>query len=120
MEGVDPRRWHPRASSRFPGWPHRRPSYRRRWSIGRGSSKNMVASLSGIYPHAGYQRFFASGLAPGNPRQKGDQMTFEEICKLDSMVLALYQEATAFRVLSETGQRIRIWDAERAAKLRPD
>jgi hypothetical protein len=47
-------------------------------------------------------------------------MTFEEICKLDSMVLALYQEATAFRVLSETGQRIRIWDAERAAKLRPD
>jgi hypothetical protein len=50
----------------------------------------------------------------------GDEMKFEEICKLDPMVFSLYQEATAFRVLSESGQRIRIWDAERAARLKPD
>jgi hypothetical protein len=47
-------------------------------------------------------------------------MTFEEICNLDPFVKSLYLEATAFRVILENGHPGRIWDAERAAKLKPD
>jgi hypothetical protein len=47
-------------------------------------------------------------------------MTFDELCKLDDRLLALYQEAGAFHVLSETGAPIRTFSADRAAKLRKD
>jgi hypothetical protein len=47
-------------------------------------------------------------------------MTFEELCKLDDRLLAIYQEAGAFRCLNETGEPVRTFSAERAAKLRKD
>ena len=43
-------------------------------------------------------------------------MTFEDLCKLDDRLLALYQEAGAFRVVSvKTGQSMRTCDPARAA-----
>jgi hypothetical protein len=47
-------------------------------------------------------------------------MNFEELCKLDDRLLALYQEAKKFRVLSENGTPISPSSPERASKLRKD
>jgi hypothetical protein len=47
-------------------------------------------------------------------------MRLTDLCKIDHRLLALYQEAGAFRVISESGAPIRTFSAERAAKLRKD
>jgi hypothetical protein len=45
-------------------------------------------------------------------------LNWDELCKLDDRLLAIYQEAGAFRCLNEAGEPIRTFSAERAAMLR--
>lgn len=47
-------------------------------------------------------------------------MNWDELCKIDDRLLAIYQEAGAFRCLNEAGEPIRTFSAERAATLRKD
>jgi hypothetical protein len=47
-------------------------------------------------------------------------MSFDDLCKVDDRLLALYQEAGAFRVLFEDGRAGRTFSKDRATKLPKD